>query len=106
MKIHGISLPDNCTLSFHANGVKVGVSLNISKKLLGLMPRNNVWKGNKMFVYVLSKEIPLKYSTPKNMKAAYEHLLNKAMQNIRLKKLELIDDEITQLEQCQQKLNF
>ena len=29
MKTSGLDIPDNCTLIFHANGIKVRVSLNI-----------------------------------------------------------------------------
>jgi len=107
MKISGLpELPDNCSLKFHANGVRVRVSLNIEKELIPLVPKGKLQRGSKFFVYWCAEEIPLIYSTPKNINMVYENLLNRAMRNVRQMKKEMLDSQIRVLKAKQIKIKF
>lgn len=106
MKIYGLSLPDNCSLHFHANGIKVRVSLNIEPELLKFVPKGKSAKGDKFFVYWCSINLPLEKCSAKNIEDTFSHLLNVAMQNIRKMKKLMLDDQIRRLEEKQTKLEF
>lgn len=98
MKISGINLPDNCTLTFTANSIKVRVSLNISKSLLKFVPKGKYSKGATHYVYWVSQDVELKYCSPKNLRGVYSDLLYKAMANVRRMKIELLNSQINSLE--------
>lgn len=105
MKTSGLDIPDNCTLIFHANGIKVRVSLNIPKELRKFIPKERLHKADEFFIYWIQKDIPLEFCSAKNIKDTYEYLLNVAMQNVRMRKQEFLQsqinnlaDKITQLE--------
>lgn len=107
MKISGLDqLPDNCSLHFHANGIKVRVSLNIERELLPYIPKGKVDRGDKFYVYWCSKEIPLAFCTPKNIRETYEYLLNNTMRNVREFKKQHLDSQIKKLESAQKEINF
>ena len=106
MKISGLSLPDNCSLNFHANGIKVRVSLNIEPELLKYVPKGKSAKGDKHLVYWCAKDIPLKYCSAKNIEDTYHNLLNRAMQNVREMKREMLKDQIQKLQNSQTKISF
>jgi len=106
MKISGINFPDNCSLHFHANGIKMRVSINIEKDLIPFVPNGKLQKGDKFFVYWCATEVPLKYCTPKNLSETYNYLLNRVMINVRRMKQEKLHAEINKLENIQTKLDF
>lgn len=106
MKTSGLDIPDNCTLIFHANGIKVRVSLNIPKELRKLIPKERLHKADEFFVYWIQKDIPLEFCSAKNIKEVYEHLLNIAMQNVRMRKQEFLQYQINKLQQKQTQLEF
>lgn len=106
MKISGLNLPDNCSLHFHANGIKVRVSLNIEPELLKFVPKGKSSKGKNFLVYWCAQDIPLKQCSVKNIEETYKWLLNKCMQNVRRMKQEMLEKQISQLQSKQIKLNF
>lgn len=106
MKTSGLDLPDNCTLIFHANGIKVRVSLNIPRELRKFIPKERLHKADEFFVYWIQKDIPLEFCSVKNIKDTYEHLLNITMQNIRMRKQEFLQHQINKLQQIQPQLEF
>ena len=106
MKTSGLDIPDNCTLIFHANGIKVRVSLNIPKELRKFIPKERLHKADEFFVYWIQKDIPLEFCSAKNIKEVYEHLLNTAMQNVRMRKQEFLQHQINKLQQMQTQLEF
>jgi hypothetical protein len=101
MKITGLSLPDNCSLNFHANGIKVRVSLNIEKGLLKYITRDKVSKGDKHYVYWCAKDIPLKHCSAKNIENTYMYLLNNAMINVRKYKQYMLEEQINNIRMIQ-----
>lgn len=105
MKVIGLDLPENCTITFGVNSIKVGVTLNIPRELLPFMPREKVWK-KKQLIYWVSQEIPLEHCSAKNISDLYYHLLNKAMRNVREKKQLMLSSQIMNLKLQQQKLDF
>lgn len=107
MKINGIlPLPDNCSLEWTANFIKVRVSLNIEKELIKFIPKNKLCKGKKFWVYWVAKEIPLVHCTPKNIEETYFNLQRKAMINLRNYKKRMLDNQINNLKFKQTKLKF
>ena len=106
MKTQGLNLPDNCTLKFHANGITVHASLNIPKELLKYISKGRVYKSEHHLVYFLEKEIPLKYCSSKNIREVYLFLINKAMQNLRERKKEMLTNQILRLKEKELKVNF
>lgn len=106
MKTSGLDIPDNCTLIFHANGIKVRVSLNIPKELRKFIPKERLYKADEFFIYWIQKDIPLEFCSAKNIKDTYEYLLNVAMQNVRMRKQEYLQSQINNLAEKVIQLEF
>jgi len=105
MKIVGLKLPENCTLTFHANGIDVRVSLNVEKDLLPWLPAERIHKGT-MFVYWIRDTIPLEYCSPKNICSMYNILLKRAMIRVREAKERRLRTEIRYFEELHNQLKL
>lgn len=98
MKTAFPNLPDNCTILFTESGMTLRVSLNIPKGMKRYVSPNNLFKGEKKYwVYSIKMDIPSAYITLKNVTQVYEHLLAKAMYNVREMKQQWINDQKLQL---------
>lgn len=95
---HNIDLNDNCNLKFNGNGVEIQVSLNIPKPLVKYVSKNNLYKGNKFYVYSIKQQLLSKDITLKNIHEVSDILLNKAMINVRKYKMQYLKDNINLLE--------
>lgn len=85
----------NFHIEVHPNGVKVWISLNIEPEMKKHLSPNNVFKGEKLWVYALRKDVEnLNYKT---LEATYNELMNKAMINCREAKKKVLDEEIHKL---------
>ena len=82
----------NLHLEIHPNGVTAWVSLNIEPKMKKYLSGNNIFKGDKMWIYALRKEVEnLNF---KNLEAVYNELMTRAMINCREAKKCVLDEEI------------
>ena len=81
MKIVGLNLPDSATITFHANGIKVKVALNIPKEIVPFVSKNNLQTG-KVNTYFLEKNVPLNVCTARVLKETFYLLLERAKRNI------------------------
>lgn len=98
MKTAFPNLPDNCTILFTESGITLRVSLNIPKGMKRYVSQNNLFKGEKKYwVYSIKMDIPSTHITLKNVLQVYDHLLAKAMYNVRGMKQQWIDDQRLQL---------
>lgn len=86
----------NFHIEVHPNGTTVWVSLNIELEMKKHLSPNNIFKGEKFWVYALKKEVEdMNY---KNLEATYNELLNRAMINCREAKKLVLDEEINKLQ--------
>lgn len=107
MKINGIAdLPDNCSLNWNANNIKVRVSLNVERDLVRFIPKNKLHKGKKFWVYWVAKDIPLIKCTPKNIEETYYHLQRVVMINLRNFKKAKLNSQIKSLKSTQLVLDY
>lgn len=85
----------NLKVKFNAFGCEVFVSLNIEKKMIKHLSANNVYKGDKMYLYGYRKQLTeVNY---KSVLGAYEELLNKLQIRLREAKQKVLEDEINRL---------
>ena len=106
MKVTGLDLPDNCSLKFHANGIEVRVSINISRELAKFCPPEKVTRGDKYLVYWVKQDISLPFCSAKNLEMTYNKLLNTAMQNVRMRKREMLESQIVNLQDRYRQINI
>ena len=85
----------NFHIEVHPNGVSVWVSLNIEPEVKKYLSPNNVFKGEKMWVYALRKEVEtLNFKT---LESIHNELLTRAMINSREAKKKVLDEQIEKL---------
>ena len=85
----------NCHIEIDNEGIILKVSLNIEPAMKKYLSPQNVFKGEKMFVYSIKKRV----ETPnlKGLEATYDYLMAKAMINCRLAKNSVNNSEIINL---------
>lgn len=106
MKTLGLDIPDNCTLIFHANGIKVRISLNIPKELRNFIPIDKTHKATEFYIYWVQFDLESKYCNDKNIRSIYNKLLNAAMRDVRVAKQKFLQHQINKLQQTQTQLEF
>ena len=85
----------NFHIEVHPNGVTVWVSLNIEPEMKKHLSPNNIFKGEKLWVYALRKGVEnLNFKT---LETTYDELMNRAMINCRLAKKKALDEQIEKL---------
>ena len=89
--------PNTC-FTFDGLGMVVEVSLNITPNLKPYLSVNNVFKGEKMWVYRVKKHIDSININKKTVEATHEHLLNNCMINIRRAKVSALNKQILTLQ--------
>jgi hypothetical protein len=85
----------NCHIEFDGSGVILKISLNIEPEMKKFLCPQNVFKGEKMYVYSIKKRVEL--PTLKGMETTYNHLMAKAMINCRIAKNSVNNSEILNL---------
>ena len=105
MKVKGVELPENCTLEFCDDGIKVTVTLNVSYKLLKYMPENT-YEGRRFCVYFTSKKVPLPKATPRNIIDTFKYLQSEMMALIRVRKSFMLTDEARHISDNSIKLKY
>lgn len=81
MKIEGLSIPDNCTLKFNADGVIVRIDISIEKRIAKYASPNNVSFG-RTCKYHIEKQIPSAKISAKNINCLCRLLIDRAKKNI------------------------
>jgi hypothetical protein len=106
MKVYGFDIPDNCSVSFHDQGIRVRVSLNVPEELQPFIPKESLAKGKEFCVFWVSQDIRWKECSKSLIEKSYHLLLNRVMQNVRVKKQELLERQIVKLKEVQKTLEF
>ena len=85
------SLP-NFHIEVNPDGITVWVTLNIEPQMKKYLSPNNVFKGEKLWVYGLRKQVEnLNFKT---LETTYNELMNRAMINVREAKKKVLDAQI------------
>ena len=85
----------NFHIEINPNGTTVWVSLNIEPEMKKHLSPNNIFKGDKLWVYALRKEVEnLNFKT---LETTYNELMNRAMINVREAKKKVLDEQIEKL---------
>lgn len=85
----------NSHIEFDSEGIKLRVSLNITRAMKPFLSPNNIFVGKTYRVYSISKRVD--NPNLENLKATYELLMTRAMINCRLAKQEVLKKEINKL---------
>ena len=85
----------NCHIELTPTGCNVWVSLNVSKEVSEQLSPNNIYKGNKVLIYALKKEI-IEVNT-RNISDTYDSLLKTCMVNCREAKIKVLNKQILTL---------
>jgi hypothetical protein len=88
----------NTTLKFNAHGMEVQVSLNINLQMKKHLSPNNVFKGEKFFVYSLRKQIGSKWICAKTIQMVQDTLLKRCQILCRKAEIKVKESEIIKLE--------
>jgi len=94
IKVKNENWYENTYLDFTALGVYLCVSVNVPKDLVRFLAKENVHKGDKLYVYSLKKHIKSEYVNKINMRSVHDILLNRCKINVREAKKKLLDKQI------------
>jgi len=92
---------ENTSFTFDATGMWIELTLNIKPNMKKYLSANNVFKGEKHYVYRVKKHIDSVLITENNVKAVHEYLLGNAMMRCREAKQRVIQDEINTIKNKQ-----
>jgi hypothetical protein len=106
MKVYGLDIPNNCSVSFCDEGIKIRVSLNVPEELKPFIPKESLAKGQEYCVFWVSQELKWRECSKARIVQSYYLLLNRVMQNVRVKKQELLQHQIDQLKETQKTLEL
>ena len=98
-----MSTYENTTLTFTSEGVEVAVSLNIEPKMRQYLSKNNIFKGDKYYIYKLRYHILSKNINCFTIQKVHDTLLNRCMIHCREAKIKSIEREIKKLKKVEYK---
>lgn len=92
-----IGLHPNTALVFNSKGLKIEVSINITIRMKTYMSPNNIYKGDKMYIYKLSKQLNRYNICSESVTSWQDELLRRCMVSCRKAKIEMLENEINNL---------